>query len=226
MSDKVRRIDWSPSEWLAGTRGVLSPFEVGIYDLVLNTIYDRGGRAPNDAEFVFGHFKPMYRTNHHLTRRGELRMVRDALDQLVALGKLHVSPDGEWLTNGRADIELSKAGERIVGAARAGVASGAARRALRNLPVTSPAPPRKLPDGSRERHAQSSNVNDLARTSVRNHQPPTINTDREISTEAARASRPATRGPPARAPDTKPKKPTKTDKRLEELARKFHEDQR
>ena len=132
MADKVRRVDWSPDEWLSGTRGLLTMRELAVYDFVLNTIYSRGRDCPDDAAFVLGHFKPEYLANHRMTHARELAIVRAAIDQLVAVGKLHrqTTADGQrWLVNGRADHELAKARGRIVSASRAGIASGKARRA-------------------------------------------------------------------------------------------------
>jgi len=190
MTGKIRRIDWSPSEWLAGTRGLLTPAEAGIYDCVLNMIYDRGRACPNDAGFIAGHF----RTTHHERGPSLARRTRAALDRLIELGKLNLSPDGKWLSNGRADRELGKAGERIVSAARAGHASGRARRA--QSPVPAPTSPRPRPDPERK----SSNTNGLARTGVR-----IINHQREESvsnshTEAAREPSPELGAAQARAP--------------------------
>jgi hypothetical protein len=212
MADKVRRVDWSPDEWLSGTRGQLTITELAVYDVVLNTIYSRGGRAPNDAEFMFGHFKPMYRRNHHLTRKGEIAMIREALDQLLALGKLRLTADGQWLTNGRADVELGRAGERIVGAVRAGIASGVARRARRSG-QTSPLPPHSLPTSSPGNASRSSNSNDLTRTSVRNHQPSYDHDVSTTETEAARATVRVSDALPAARPTTK------LDPRLEAAAK-------
>jgi hypothetical protein len=205
MSGKVRRVDWSPSEWLAGTRGVLTQRETGVYDCVLNMIYDRGGEAPNDAEFVAGHFKPDGGTRSRQSAAAMTEHTRRALDRLIDLGKLRLTPDGQWLTNGRADTELGKAHGRIIGATHAGFASGRARRAHAK-PTPSQRQPNAKPSGSR-----SSNSNDLTRTSVRNHQPPYDHElDREISSDPARASEPSVGA--RRTRDAKP------DPTLEKLA--------
>jgi hypothetical protein len=208
MSGKVRRVDWSPSEWLAGTRGVLTMREVGVYDCVLNLIYDRGGKAPNDAAFIAGHFKP--EGEGHRAQAWLTRHTRAALDRLIELEKLHASADDLWLTNGRADTELGKAHGRIISATHAGIASGQARRDGR---VRQPSIRRRsAADGPPMERPKVSAANDLARTAVRNHQPPTINHDHKNHTDAARD--PARdRGAPGRAP-------SKPDPRLEALAAK------
>lgn len=193
MTRKVRRIDWSPSEWLAGTRGVLTMRELAVYDVVLNQIYDRGNACPNDADFINGHFKPES-ASHRRSRAWLIRSTRAALDRLIEIGKLRLSNDGQWLTNGRADVELGKAGERIVGATRAGIASGASRRAKAAL----------TPRWSRAESAltkpKSFPANGLARTSVRNHQPPSDHTLSENHTGAARDPAPEPQAAPGRAP--------------------------
>ena len=52
---KVRRIDWSPDEWIAGTRDLTVP-QAAIYMAVLMIIYSRGGKCPNDAPYVARQF--------------------------------------------------------------------------------------------------------------------------------------------------------------------------
>lgn len=162
---KVRYIDWTPADWLTGTRGMLTQRETGVYDLLLNLIYDRDGRAPNDAKFLAGHFKPEGETAQ---AAAALTMhTRRAVDQLVALGKLRLSPDGEWLTNGRADETLAKHRGRITSATAAGIASGESRRA-KSQQGTQPGPSR-VPKGVPSPDpagSTSAEINDLGRTTV------------------------------------------------------------
>lgn len=213
MSDKVRRIDWSPDEWLSGTRGLLSPFELAVYDVVLNLIYSRGQAAPDDPAFIYGHFK----RDRNLAR--QVQQTRLALDRLITLGKLRVQTDhgGRWLLNGRAEAELGKARGRITAAARAGIASGAARRAARDQ--------QRLDTGSTSaRHrldAKSSGDNGLARTSVRNHQPPKNLTVTTSGTDPAREAGTVTDGGPGPAPG--PVVATQIATSLIELARRHRE---
>jgi hypothetical protein len=205
MADKVRRVDWSPDEWLSGVTGVLTVDEVAVYITVINLIYSRGGECPFDATYIGGLFKP--KRSHHKGALGQTARVEQALDQLVKLGKLKVlrSSNGDrWLTNGRATSELGKARGRITSAARAGIASGEARR--RRAPSKSPAGAPQQPRASPSTGQKSSADNDLARTAVRNHQPSTIKSDREISTEAPRASGSAVEAPAARALGSGPRK--------------------
>lgn len=220
MSGKVRYIDWSPDEWIAGTFGVLTGPETAVYAVVLNAIYSRGDACPNDVGYIHSAFKPSVRGNRH--HRWPRSTTADALAGLVELGKLRVSVDGEWLTNGRADRVLNSARERIDGAARAGIASGAARRARASRRATD-APRMRQPRANSD-NGELSNSNGLARTGVRNHQPSHDLTDQKIITEAARDP-PRDAGAPGRAPaqpepDKLPKRayPTTAD-RVAELAR-------
>jgi len=187
---KVRRIDWSPDEWLAGTRGLLTQREAAVYMAVLMVIYSRAAPCPNDPGFIAGQFKP----GHHESAAALARATRAALDRLIELDKLHLSADQQWLTNGRADAELNKARERIGGAVRAGYASGRARRAKRHDLAPTSRGPRADPQ------PKSSSANGLARTAVRNHQPPYDHeSEREISTVAAREPSPEPQAAQARA---------------------------
>lgn len=185
---KVRYVNWTPSDWLAGTRGLLTQRQLAVYDTVLNLIYDRGGPAPNDAAYIAGHF----RADEHETARGLAISTRASLDRLIELGKLHVSQDGQWLTNGRAYEELGKANGRIDSAANAGIASGESRRrqarADRRLTARSPPVEGKIAARSNGKYSHS---NGLARTVVRNQEPQTKNsTHGEISSDPARAAEP------------------------------------
>lgn len=146
MSDKIRRIDWSPDEWIAGTWSVLSIVETAVYQQVIQQCYSRGGLCPNDATYIAKAF-----------REGHWRTVRFAIDALVAMGKLTLSDDGRWLSNGRATRELRRADKRVKDAARAGH-EGGKERARR----------------AQARHEVAKN-NDLGQARLGNHQPSTIN---------------------------------------------------
>jgi hypothetical protein len=214
---KVRRIDWSPDEWIAGTFGVLTVAEAAVYMAALMVIYSRGGHCPNDAAFIAGHFKPG--TGRADRRQARLTMlVRDALDRLIELGKLNPTPDRQWLTNGRANAELSKAGERIVGAARAGIASGAARRAQARSGTT--VAPQRHHSGTTAQGELLPN-NDLGRTTVRNHQPPSESESESVADTSAEAARVRERSlalPLARDSEPKPMTPAKPPTMAERLA--------
>lgn len=182
---KVRRIDWSPDEWIAGTAGLLTYIEAAVYMAALMAIYSRGGECPNDAAFLAARFKRGGAPTRPQSVAAHIVATRAALDQLVALGKLKLSADGQWLSNGRADLELGKADGRIEGARRAGKASGVARadRRANRRPAVGPAVG-QLQASRSAGEPVSSNPNDLARTRVRNHQPSTINSKNQSRPEA------------------------------------------
>lgn len=176
---KVRRIDWSPSEWLAGTRGI-GLDETAVYITVLNIIYDRADACPNDAVFIAGQMVSSDIRSRQ-AQAGMTKRTSRALGRLISLGKLHVTADGQGLTNGRAERELNKAHERMRGTVKAGIASGL----VRTLNARSTTVQRQFNDTSMG--SELSNINNLTRTSVRIIQPSTIKDhNREISTDAAR----------------------------------------
>jgi hypothetical protein len=190
---KVRRIDWSPDEFIAGTFGVLTGWETAVYIVALNFIYSRD-RCPNDARHIHAAFSREPSPDRHYG--WSLSVTDKALAGLIAKGKLHVSPDGQWLTNGRAEVELNKARDRIGGAVRAGIASGVSRSKRGEFAGS------LRGDRGSFRGPVSSNANGLARTGVRNHQPPKIHeseSDRSTTPDAAREPAPDL-GAPARAP--------------------------
>jgi hypothetical protein len=212
---KVRRIDWSPSEWLSGTRG-LGMDETAVYITVLNIIYDRAGACPNDAGFIAAQMVRSGQRNSQ-SQSGTTARTRHALGRLVDLGKLHVTPDGQGLTNGRAERELNKARERMRGAAQAGRASGRTR-----TPSAHPAHSQRIasahPAGS-----ELSRINELSRTSVRIKQPSTIkdhDTDLTNSTEAAREPSPKPQAAQARAPALPEPEPVATPESPEAKAQR------
>jgi hypothetical protein len=189
MAGKVRHFDFHFSEWLAGTRG-LGFGTTAVYITVIAIAGDRGGLCPNDASYIAGQIVEPGTERQALS--GATRLTRHALARLVELGKLHISADGQWLTNGRADIELNKARERINGATRAGIASGQARRARARTATSQP------------HHSHiaatpvSKKTNGLARTSVRNLQPYESSLSESL-TDAAREPSPEPQASQARA---------------------------
>lgn len=205
---KIRRVDWSPDEYIAGTFGELTVEEHGVYNIALNKIYSAGGRMKNDLEI----FTKACKGTHW-------RTLKVALAGLVEKGKLVVSEDGQWLTNERANKELSKARGRIEQAVGAGHEAGkshtrraAERRGEGSRPPARPAQegaqevrktPAKPPTGRLQDEQELSDSNGLAETDgffrgESNHQPPTTTTN-TITVETPRtdsaAPPPATPGP-------------------------------
>ena len=138
MSKVQPRIDWSPSEWLSGTRG-LGMDETAVYITVINIIYDRADACPNDADFIAGQMVRSGKRNRN-SHAGTTARTVAALGRLIDLGKLHLTPDGQGLTNGRAERELNKARERMRGAVRAGIASELRSTCARPMQCTAARP--------------------------------------------------------------------------------------
>lgn len=104
---KIRRVDFSPDEWLAGT-AELDIAARGVYITACALIYSRGGPI---AHNVLRSFCP-----------GDLRVYRRALETLLTLGKLTES-DG-YLSQKRCISELEVAEKRVVSAAENGRKGG------------------------------------------------------------------------------------------------------
>lgn len=124
MSDKARRIDFSPDELIAGTTSKLSVVEFGVYWMVCTLIYSQGGPIDDDAEWIAGVFK---KTNP--------RTVRAALEKLVALSKIY-RIDSQLMVN-RCRTELERASNRIRTASENG--SNGGRPSKKNNDLEKPA---------------------------------------------------------------------------------------
>ena len=92
---KVRRIDFSPDEWLAGT-GELSAVDRGVYITICALIYSRGG--PIEFEVIRRHIP------EHGTR------VKAAVDRLEMMGK--IVRNGSEIDQKRCENELENARKR------------------------------------------------------------------------------------------------------------------
>lgn len=72
---KVRRINWSADEWLAGT-ATLKADERGVYDTIINLIYSHGGPIPDDekdlARLCGCHWRSFRRIRETLVSRGKI----------------------------------------------------------------------------------------------------------------------------------------------------------
>lgn len=108
---KVRRVDFYPDEWIAGTIQ-LDNAERGLYITICALIYSRGGAI--DIE----HLQQTCRDHGHAFKR--------QLSRLVELGKLIVN-DGQ-ITNKRAINELQNADKRLVNAQQNGAKGGRPNR--------------------------------------------------------------------------------------------------
>jgi uncharacterized protein YdaU (DUF1376 family) len=93
---KVRRIDFWPDEWLAGT-AELKPYDRGLYITICALIYSRGERV--GIELLKRHCR---------VRKRDLYA---ALTRLASVGK--VSFDGSEIGQKRCEAELEKSRQRI-----------------------------------------------------------------------------------------------------------------
>lgn len=115
--NKIRRIDFYPDEWLAGTKR-LSAVERGVYITICALIYSEGGALDySDDDIAHECRMPV----------SEVQLVLSSLEQS---GK--VKRRNGKISNARCDAELKKASERIAKAKEAGRAGGR-RTQSRNL---------------------------------------------------------------------------------------------
>lgn len=97
---KVRRIDYSADEMIAGVAGQLDPVDFGVYWMICTLIYSRGGPIADDAHWIAGIF-----------RKTNPRTVRAAIDRLVSGGK--VQRLGSELMVNRCRVEVERASSRV-----------------------------------------------------------------------------------------------------------------
>lgn len=96
MSDKPRRIDLHPDQFIAGIAAKMSPAELGVYWMVCLRIYSHGGQIPDTDAEIAGLF-----------RKCNPRTIRAALDHLAEIGKVQ-RIDGELMANGcRTELDLA-----------------------------------------------------------------------------------------------------------------------
>lgn len=99
-TNKVRRVDFAPDEYVSGVGGVLRADEQGIYWMICSLIMSSGSAIPDNER-----------------RIGSLCLVRPAyarkvIDRLVELGKLHRNERNELYQN-RALSEIERSSNRI-----------------------------------------------------------------------------------------------------------------
>jgi len=111
MSEKVRRVDYNPDEYISGVGGVLTAEQQGVYWMVCSLIMSEGEAVENDAQ-RFGGLCKMRPSQ-----------VRATIDVLVQKGKIKVTDDGKLYQN-RALSEVEKASKRIKTAAENGSKGG------------------------------------------------------------------------------------------------------
>src|SRR5581483_1414767 len=184
---KVRRVDFSPDEWLVGTRE-LELDERGAYWDACSLIYSRGGPIADDERWLAKALACDVRTWRRLRAR------------LLEVGKLRVvTIDGQpHLTNERAEREIERANGRIEKASRGGKAKAEKHTAAQHRPDFGATSARSSGDPAEKSGPELSENNGLGSA---NYQPSTINDQRSresLTVDRGRAN--------ARAPNGKPEK--------------------
>lgn len=124
---KVRRVDFSPDEWLAGTLG-MSPEEIGVYITICALIYSRGGDVPDDETYLSRICGCHWRT---------FRAIRKSL---IDRGKAEIL-NGSWHVK-RCSEELHKALRRSSEATQNAVTRWSKHRETNDLPNADAVKPR------------------------------------------------------------------------------------
>jgi uncharacterized protein YdaU (DUF1376 family) len=122
---KIRRVDWSPTEWLEGTSN-LTVVEKGCYITVCSLIYARGEPIDDDPQWI------------SRSCNCDVRTWKAARRRLLALGKIRLIEPGNpsksgngacgKLTNNRCEQELAKAVRRVISSRSAADGSAFVRR--------------------------------------------------------------------------------------------------
>ena len=105
-SEKVRRVDFHPDEYLAGTNR-LTAEEQGVYWVICSLIYSRGGPIDDDLKWLTQHFYRMH-----------WRTLAKILDSLARHGK--IVREGCKIASKRCGEELEKAQSRVAQARQNG----------------------------------------------------------------------------------------------------------
>lgn len=182
---KVRRVDFSPDEWLAGTRA-LTPEERGLYWDCCALIYSRGGPIADDEEWL----KKALACDVRTWRRVRARLLEARkLEVLEIDGQPH-------LMNGRAGREIEAAGDRIDTASRGGRAKAAKAAQNQDRPNFGENSARILREVPAKTGPFSSEINGLG-PAIINHQPSTTIIGESLTVErgAPRARRAASPTP-------------------------------
>ena len=117
MSDKARRYDYSPAEFLEGVSN-LTVDEIGLYWVACSMMYARREAIANDAKWICR------------AAGCSSRKARSLIESLLAKGKLRLDDQGR-LTNGRVLETIWDAQNRMKVARTGGESSSNARRTRR-----------------------------------------------------------------------------------------------
>ena len=107
---KIHTVDWKADAWLAGT-SKLGPTEGWLYITIINLIYSHGEAIEADKAWL-GRVANMHG-----------RAVKNALEKLIALGKVQVGSDGKLMAN-HCQSALQSARKRVVTASQNGAKGG------------------------------------------------------------------------------------------------------
>lgn len=111
MSGKVRHVDFSPDEYIAGVGNVLRADEQGVYWMVCSLIMSEGGPVQFDDRRIAG-----------LTRIRPAE-ARKIIEKLIAMHKLSLTESG-LLSQKRAQSEVERSANRIQIASENGAKGG------------------------------------------------------------------------------------------------------
>lgn len=100
MTGKVRHVDYTPDEYIAGVGNVLRADEQGVYWMVCSLIMSEGRPIPNDDRRIAG-----------LTRIRPAE-ARKIIGTLLSMGKLSLTGEG-FLSQKRAQSEVERSANRI-----------------------------------------------------------------------------------------------------------------
>lgn len=112
---KVRRVDYSPDEYISGVGNVLRADEQGVYWMVCSLIMSEGGPIDNNERRLAGLC---------LLRPSDAKRI---VGRLLQLGKIDLTEDGK-LSQKRAQDEVKRSAKRIQTAAENGSKGGRPER--------------------------------------------------------------------------------------------------
>jgi len=137
MASKVRHIDFSPDEYIAGVAGQLSAEEQGVYWMICSLIMSHGGNVENDPQRI-----------GRLVCLGSAK-TRNIIKKLISSGKIQ-EKFGK-IYQKRAENEVKKAKKRIEIARK----NGAAHKKNKHLTEPVAYSPASLSQSSSQSSSQS-----------------------------------------------------------------------
>lgn len=151
---KVRRIDFSADEFIAGITGKLTVADLGVYWLVCSLIYSHGGPIDDDEKWIAAIFRD---TNP--------RTVRAAIERLILMSKIQ-RMGGELMVN-RCRKELERASNRVRTWTENGLKGGRPSSKINEI-----AEPNGLSENNRASNHQLSTINEQKKEDIIGGDPP------------------------------------------------------